>query len=217
MRVRFDKAGRAKYFSHLDLNRCMQRALRRAGLPVWYTQGFNPHPYITFALPLSLGCESECELMDIRLEDEATAPMPELAALLASQLPEGITVTDVWEPVMKACDLGFARYRLEYTFEAMSAGLLRSRMQSLLAQPEIAVTKETKHAVRRMELKKWLEQALISVKEDCLTIELTLPAGSSESIGPVCVDAALAQTGLSPLFCRARRLELYNLEMKRFR
>ena len=67
LRVFYEKTGRAKYISHLDINRCMQRALRRAEIPVWYTEGFNPHPYTTFALPLSLGYESLCETMDLRI------------------------------------------------------------------------------------------------------------------------------------------------------
>lgn len=70
VRVTFRKLGRARYISHLDVNRTMTRALRRAGLPVWYTEGFNRHPYLTFASPLSLGFEGERETMDIRLEGE---------------------------------------------------------------------------------------------------------------------------------------------------
>ena len=58
VRLVFSKTGRARYISHLDLNRTMARVLRRAGIPLWYTEGFNKHPYITFAAPLSLGCES---------------------------------------------------------------------------------------------------------------------------------------------------------------
>ena len=65
-RVFYTKTGRAKYISHLDVTRCFQRALQRAGLSVWYTEGFNPHSYLTFTLPLSLGYESLCESMDKR-------------------------------------------------------------------------------------------------------------------------------------------------------
>ena len=61
-----------KYISHLDVMRCMSRAVRRARLPLWYTEGFNPHPYMMFALPLSLGFSSQCESMDIRIEGEMT-------------------------------------------------------------------------------------------------------------------------------------------------
>ena len=67
LRVRaiFEKTGRSKYISHLDLNRCMLRTFRRSGLPIWYTEGFNPHLYYAFALALSLGFESSCEIFGI--------------------------------------------------------------------------------------------------------------------------------------------------------
>ena len=67
IRIRFKKTGRAKFISHLDLTRTMIRAVRRAGIPVWYTEGFNRHPYVTFAAPLSLGFEGLNECMDTRL------------------------------------------------------------------------------------------------------------------------------------------------------
>ena len=73
VRIRFSKTGRARYISHLDLNRTMTRAVRRAGLPIWYTEGFNPKPKITFAAPLSIGTESMCEFMDIRLTEKMPA------------------------------------------------------------------------------------------------------------------------------------------------
>ena len=85
VRIFFSKTGRARYISHLDLNRCMQRALKRSGLPVVYTQGFNPHIRNTFALPLSLGYEGETETMDFRLEPEL--PLEEVARRLRESLP----------------------------------------------------------------------------------------------------------------------------------
>lgn len=68
VRVWFTKTGEAAYISLLDLQRVMQRALKRSGLPVWYTQGFNPHIYMTFAAPLALGQESLVESLDCRME-----------------------------------------------------------------------------------------------------------------------------------------------------
>ena len=67
IRTVYEKRGRAKYISHLDLNRCMQRTIRRAGLPIWYSEGFNPRMYLMFPLALSLGFESVCEVMDFNL------------------------------------------------------------------------------------------------------------------------------------------------------
>ena len=69
-RIFYRKTGRAKYISHLDLARCMQRAVKRTGLPVWYTVGFNPRLYLGFALPLPLGQESVCETVDLCLMED---------------------------------------------------------------------------------------------------------------------------------------------------
>ena len=69
LRVKFEKTGKLQYISHLDLLRTMQTALRRAKVNMIYTEGFNPHMRIAFALPLSIGIESVCEYMDIRTEE----------------------------------------------------------------------------------------------------------------------------------------------------
>ena len=70
VRVWFEKKGAVRYISHLDLTRCMSRGLKLSGLPVWYTEGFNPRIYMTYAMPLSLGVCGERECMDIRLLEE---------------------------------------------------------------------------------------------------------------------------------------------------
>ena len=67
IRLGFYKKGALQYISHLDLQRTFQRILSRAELPLWYTQGFNPHPKLVFGLPLPIGCESVCEMADIKL------------------------------------------------------------------------------------------------------------------------------------------------------
>ena len=69
-RLLFEKTGNAVWISHLDLMRVFQRAFKRAGLPLTHTQGFNPRPSVSIALPLSVGVESRCELLDFDLEGE---------------------------------------------------------------------------------------------------------------------------------------------------
>ena len=86
LRFRFEKTGRAKYISHLDLMRTFQRAFLRAGIDVKHTEGFNPHPYISIVLPLSLGSESLCEYLDAEINGRAA----EAVKGLNSALPEGI-------------------------------------------------------------------------------------------------------------------------------
>ncbi|MCQ4950886.1 TIGR03936 family radical SAM-associated protein, partial [Bittarella massiliensis (ex Durand et al. 2017)] len=98
------------YISHLDLVRCMARALKRSGLPVWYTQGFNPHIYLTFTLPLSLGQESECEIMQFRLVEEL--PLNEVKDRLNAALPAGLQVLATALPQQDQQAIAAADYRV---------------------------------------------------------------------------------------------------------
>lgn len=91
VRVWFTKEGQARYISHLDLNRVMLRAIHQSKLPVWYTEGYNQHPFITFALPLSLGFIGKRESMDLRLLDDSFSA-DRMIVVLNNVLPEGIHV-----------------------------------------------------------------------------------------------------------------------------
>ena len=115
VRVWFSKTGTARYISHLDLNRCMSRAFHKAKLPLWYTEGFNPHVFLTFAAPLSLGFEGRRESMDIRLIEEI--PYAELIEKLNAGLPHDIRVYAVTEPEMKGNDVANAEYVLRVETE----------------------------------------------------------------------------------------------------
>ncbi len=112
MRVFFEKTHRrGVYISHLDLSRAMSRALARSGLPVWYTQGFHPHIYTTFALPLSLGVAGQCESMDFRLTQDVSPG--EVAERLAGVQPQGLDVLFAAQPVMEPREIFWAQYKME--------------------------------------------------------------------------------------------------------
>ena len=100
VRLVFEKTGRARFTSHLDLMRGMTRAMRRAGVPLWYTEGFNRHPYLTFAAPLSLGYEGLGETMDLRLAQPTD--LPAMVDALNAVLPEGLHIVSAAEAVYTA-------------------------------------------------------------------------------------------------------------------
>ena len=93
-RIVFEKKGRAVWISHLDLMRLFQRVFKRAGLPLTHTQGFNPRPSVSIALPLSVGVESSCELLDFELDGE-DIPCDEIRQRLNETLVEGVKVLAV--------------------------------------------------------------------------------------------------------------------------
>ena len=111
VRIRFSKTGAAKYISHLDLMRCFSRAMVRAEIPLWYTEGFNPHPYMNFAMPLSLGMEGMREVLDIRIVGDITNA--ELKERLSNAVPDHLEIIEVYDPVEKASRIAFSKYRIE--------------------------------------------------------------------------------------------------------
>jgi len=119
IRIFFTKTGMAKYISHLDLMRCMSRAFKRAQIPLWFTEGFNPHLFMTFARPLSLGQESLCEVVDVRLVGEMT--FKELQTRMNDALPRDITVVSVQTPVHKPSEIAVAEYAIKLFTDSQSA------------------------------------------------------------------------------------------------
>ena len=200
VRIRFSKTGRAKYISHLDLNRAMIRALRRAEIPLWYTEGFNRHPYVTFAAPLSLGYEGLRECMDFRLEEDM--PMEELVSRLNAVMPEGLTVLEANEARMKPGELAAAR---------LTFSCLPEEVRRLLEQDEILVEKRTKKkTMKTVDIKPALADVSLREAEDGCVMETVLPCSSDNTINPALLATALRQlTGREAIRFQVTRLELY--------
>ncbi len=211
IRLVFSKTGKARYISHLDLNRAMIRAVRRARLPVWYTEGFNRHPYVTFAAPLSLGYEGMHETMDLRLEGEM--PMGELVSRLNAVLPEGLRALSAAKAERKPGEVAGARYE-------MIVGCPPATVQALLEKENIPVEKRTKKKnLKTVDLKPVLVASAWTLCEDragC-RLELTLPCGS-ESVNPgLLVEALKGESGEKEMPCLIRRLEVYASDGRPFR
>lgn len=111
IRIKFSKTDELQFISHLDLNRTMKSVMLRAGIPIHYSEGFNPHPKIAFGLPLSVGAESVCEIMDFKSDTEM--PFEEIKDRLNSALPTQIRVSEAYEPVDALSDIRFAEYVIE--------------------------------------------------------------------------------------------------------
>ena len=135
VRLRFSKTGRLKYISHLDINRAMSRALKRAGIPLWYTEGFNPHPYMSFSLPLSLGVESLCESVDLRITGEITNK--EIKDRLNSVLPEDLKIIDVYDDFRDNSEIVYSDY--VYKFEFADNDLALEKIENVTYQDIVDV------------------------------------------------------------------------------
>lgn len=187
VRLNFSKTGRAIYISHLDINRMMTRAVKRARLPMWYTEGFNPHPYLTFALPLSLGQSSDCEYMDIRIEGEITND--EIKDRLNAVLPEGVKILSVSEPVHDAKEIEKALYFVKLIFaENEAAALFAEKARELAEGEELLAEKSGKKGHRKIMKQINLIDFIYDIKfttaENIVNIQCVLAAGNTNNLNP---------------------------------
>ncbi len=186
VRISFKKKDEASYISLLDMQRVMQRVLKRSGLPVWHTLGFNPHIYMTFACPLSLGQESECECVDVKTEAE-NPDFAQWQTALNAIMPAGIEVTSV-EPVkMKADLIAFACYEVSYP---VSAAEMLEQYNTLESVP---VEKKSKRGVKTVELKDYVPSLELKTEGEMVSFPLCLPAAQELTLNPSLVVGFLEE------------------------
>ena len=189
VRIFYSKTGRARYISHLDTMRTLTRALRRSGLPFWYTMGFNPHLYLTFPLPLALGVESHCEIVDLRLTD--LLDLPTLTETINAHLPPGFEAGSVAAPVLPATAIAWAEYRLELGLERERLQGVAQAIEKLFVQPEVPVRKKTKKGEQTLDIRPHMQLLGLEAGES-LSCHLRLAAGTTLNVAPKLVLEALA-------------------------
>ncbi|MBP3921911.1 MAG: DUF2344 domain-containing protein [Ruminiclostridium sp.] len=171
IRIFFSKTGRAKYISALDLINCIQRALRRTDIPVWHTQGFNPHTYVNINLPLSLGTEGVKESMDIKLTENMS--FSDVKDKLNAVLPADIKVTEVAQPVKKHTEIEKSVYGIVIKCNM-------DKLKEFLNLPAIEVEKKTKRGISTVDLKPHI--TVEDITDDRFV--LYLPSGCDFTINP---------------------------------
>jgi radical SAM-linked protein len=149
VRIRFRKVGDLQYISHLDLQRTMHRIISRAGIPVWYTKGFNPHMKIVFSVPLSIGMQSECEMLDIRVEREISCN--EIKDLLNHEVTDEMRILDVYVPSKKFSDYVWSEYQMEVGGDDISEHTAE-KMNRLLTATELMAKKTTKSGEKEFNM-----------------------------------------------------------------
>lgn len=184
VRLRFSKTDRCKYISHLDINRCMARALSRGKIPLWFTEGFNPHPYMSFSLPLSLGVESYCESVDIRIVGEITNK--EIKDRLNEMLPVGIRIVDVYDDFRDCSEIAFSDY--VYTIEFKDNESAFEKIKNVLDSEEILALKKGKVGRRRVlketNIKPFIDKYNMSIRDDSIILNIRLAAGPNKNLNP---------------------------------
>ena len=215
IRVFFEKRDRAKYISHLDLTRCVTRAFARAELPAWFTEGFNPHLYLTFALPLPLGVEGARESFDFRLAEE-DFPLERVGERLYAALPADLRVVGCNQAVMKPETITWADYEIKI-FDPVGADALAGDWDKFMARPSILAEKKTKHKTREIDLKPLLTELSRSGQGDCLTLGLRLPAGAALNLNPALpLSAFWEDRGGEADYIRVLRAAILTKELQPF-
>lgn len=193
--LEFTREERIKYISHLDLMRTMQRAVRRAGIPIAYSQGFNPHPIMAFASALSVGVTSDGEYMDIRLSQPME--VSELLGRLNQALPRGITIKQGVEVDGKAPSLMSLIERADYRIAAHDQEFdWQPGIAAFLSKPEILVEKKTKKGVSTINLREGVYE-INTGGDGSRDLYLSLKSGSRGNIKPeLVIDKLLELSGV---------------------
>ncbi len=196
LRIRFSRGEEVKFISLLDIMRLWQRALHRAGMPLAYSEGFNPHPRISLAAPLPIGVTSEAELMDVFVTKWVSPHF--LTAAVSQQLPPGIEILQVYPiaPTLPSLQslVRYAEYRVEVETEEAQKGI-ESKLVSMLSMKHLPWQHQRDTGTRSYDLRVLIDDLwLINYHHPCGTIGMRLRCDSSGSGRPEQVTAALGFT-----------------------
>ena len=181
LRVKFYKTGNLQYISHLDLVRTMMKVIVRAKLPLWYTEGFNPKPKITFAAPLSIGTESMCEFMDIRLTEKMDVSLAKQK--LNENMTDEMQATDVYYPTDKLTALKWLGYEIVVSSNSVNEENLK-KCNEMFASESLVVLKKTKSGENDVDIKPLIKSAFAEIRNEKLYISCVLSADSSQFLNP---------------------------------
>lgn len=169
-RLLFEKVGNAVWISHLDLMRLFQRAFKRANIPLKHTQGFNPRPSVSIALPMSVGVESICELLDFELEGDSL-PCEEILARLNEVLVEGVRVLQVYEDGRKLRDLSLLSCVVTLEYDAGVGENTVAQLETLFRRESLPVMKKSKNGPVEQDIAPMIRRLEVS-REDAYTVSI---------------------------------------------
>ena len=217
-RLLFEKSGNAVWISHLDLMRFFQRAFKRAGLPLTHTNGFNPRPSVSIALPLSVGVESQCELLDFELE-EKSASNEEICQRLNEVLVPGIHVISVYDNGRKLRDLALLRCIISFTYDnGIPEGTLNA-IETLFSSDTLCVPKKTKNGIQEQNIIPMIREFSITQTGQRNIILDAVVCCQNPTLNPMLLGTAVEMylPERKPDACSYCRVELYDMNLNIFR
>ena len=217
-RLLFEKTGNAIYISHLDLMRLFQRAFKRAGLLLKHTQGFNPRPSVSIAMPLSLGVESCCELLDFDLEGECPSN-EEICVRLNKALVSGVKVLSVYDEGTKIKHLAFLECNVDLEYDNGIPEGAADAIGNLFAGESLVVEKKSKNGITEQDIIPMIRSIEVAaMNEQELRLHATVCC-QNPSLNPMQLAAAVERylPECKPDFVRCGRIEIYDTNEKIFR
>ena len=188
VRLKFKKVGSLQYISHLDLQRTFMRVVERACLPLWYTKGFNPHAKLVFSTPLSVGAQSVCEYLDVRID--RYMPCEEIKKRLNEELTEELCILDAYIPTRDFSEIAWATYDIEMC-TANADGDMAKAAQALLTTSPLNMIKKTKSGEKEIDITRLIKEVSVKHDGELLKINCTLSASSTEYLNPEMLISAL--------------------------
>lgn len=185
-RAVFMKTDAAIYFSHLDLNRSVSRALRRSKQSIWMSEGFTPRPHLVFTPPLPLGYRSTAELMDFRLT--LGSDLDESA--LKGAFPDTLKILEVYTPKTKLKDIAFADYRITLDTEVSA-----DTVSEIFSRP-VELIKKTKRTEELTDITGFIKKLECTNTEKGLVIDVTLDCSQTSTLSPAYIIQALEINGI---------------------
>lgn len=216
-RLLFEKKGDAIWISHLDLMRVFQRSFRRAGFLLKHTGGFNQHAYVSLALPLSVGTESSCEIMDFELETDFVPE--ELRDKLNETLPAGVRVLEVYDSACKLKELTHLHAQVVLEYDGGVSDETEAAIAALFERDELPVEKKTKRGMAEVDLKPMIQYLkVVRVSEQELLLD-TVVCAQNPSLNPAQLVTAIEVHApeAKPDFAKCRRLEVLKQDRTEFR
>ena len=188
VRLKFKKVGSLQYISHLDLQRTFMRVVERACLPLWYTKGFNPHAKLVFSTPLSVGAQSVCEYLDVRID--RYMPCDEIKKRLNEELTEELCILDAYIPTRDFAEIAWATYDIEMCTAGADEDMAKAA-QALLTTSPLNMIKKTKSGEKEIDITRLIKEISVNYDGGMLNISCTLSASSTEYLNPEMVISAL--------------------------
>ena len=217
-RLLFEKTGNAIWISHLDLMRVFQRAFKRAGLPLKHTQGFSPRPSVSIALPLSVGVDSKCELLDFEL-DGCEVSFDDICSRLNAALSDGVRVLDVYEQGRKIRDLSLLRCSIVLQYDRQLPECAASQLKNLFSDGSLIVSKKTKRGFQDQDIVPMIRSVSVDHEGEGRIVLDAVICCQNPTLNPALIPLAIERylPELKPDFSKSSRIEIYDLEMNVFR